>query len=133
MFKNQASKGIGVMRTKSSISDGIGKFVYYGSVAVLSLLVVLQVFKFWAMDWHALMDEGDAIYHAMVIKTITDTGWHFENPHLGAPGVFQLYDDPVFVTWDSLLIKFLGFLISNPNPIVLYNIYFLLSFPLTAI
>jgi phosphoglycerol transferase len=69
----------------------------------------------------------------MVTKSVLKHGWWLENPDLGAPFGQQLYDFPVLVG-DSLhlaLIKLLGVFYSDP--VLVLNLFFLLSFPLVAL
>jgi len=69
----------------------------------------------------------------MIIKGVLQHGWWLENPDLGAPFGQEFYDFPVMVG-DSLhlaLIKLLG--VFSSEPVLVLNLFFLLSFPLIAL
>jgi len=69
----------------------------------------------------------------MITKGILKYGWWLENPDLGAPSGQQLYDFPNLVG-DSLhlaLFKLLG--VFSSDPVLILNLFFLLSFPLVAL
>src|SRR5688572_23943999 len=68
----------------------------------------------------------------MQIKGVVDNGWVLTNPHLGAPFGQDLRD---FAANRELLhvliVKLLALFSSNPGAI--YNVYYLLSFPLIGV
>jgi hypothetical protein len=87
--------------------------------------------------WHAslgipLTPGGDNYYVLMQIKGVLDNGWVLTNPYLGAPFGQDLQD---FAGNRELLhvviVKVLGLFTSNPAAI--YNVYYLLSFPLIGL
>ncbi len=73
---------------------------------------------------------GDALFYQMLVKTIADHGWFLMNPNLGAPSVLHLEDFPISDNLPLFIIKLLT-LSSSDSGLVL-NVYFLLTFPLTA-
>ena len=78
------------------------------------------------------LPSGDGYYVLMQIKGTLDTGWVLTNPHLGAPIGQELHDfaanrEPLHF----LVVKLLGLFSSNPGAV--YNVYYLLSFPLVAV
>jgi hypothetical protein len=76
--------------------------------------------------------EGDTKFYLLLIKGVLDHGWFQSNASLGAPFGLQLYDFPQGAdNLNLLMIKALGLLSSNPAWIL--NVFFLLTFPLTAV
>ncbi len=74
----------------------------------------------------------DTKFYLSLIKGILDHGWYLTNPDLGAPFGQQLYDFPQGADNLNLLaIKGLGAI--WPHAAVLINLFFLLTFPLTAL
>jgi hypothetical protein len=74
---------------------------------------------------------GDGVYYAMLVQTMLETGWVHVNPRLSAPFGLELYD---FAHFDSLhlaVMKVIGWF--RPNWAVILNVYYLLTFPLTAV
>jgi hypothetical protein len=76
---------------------------------------------------------GDGTLNLVFIKTVLENAWHFENPRLGAPDGLELYDYPVIngETLNLLLFRVLG--LGHGDPAVVMNLFFLLTFPLTAL
>lgn len=77
--------------------------------------------------------DGDALLYSGVIKSVLDHGWFWTNPDLGAPGVLKLYDYPN-VAHESLhlaIIKLMS--IGTHDWGLLFNLYFLLGFPLITL
>ena len=76
---------------------------------------------------------GDALVHALVVKSALDHGWWWTNASLGAPGVLELHDFP-FAAHDTvhfLLIKAMS--LFSRDWALLFNLYFLLGFPLITL
>ena len=76
-------------------------------------------------------DEGDALLHSMLVKSIIDNGWVWHNPYLGAPYRTQLLDFPFYDNLDLALMRLLALFTSNYA--VVLNLFFLLTFPLTVL
>jgi phosphoglycerol transferase len=74
---------------------------------------------------------GDALDNLMVAKSILEHGWVLHNPDLGAPHGCDLHDYQRGATLQFLSLKLLGPAVGDP--LLLANVYFLLSFPLTAL
>jgi hypothetical protein len=76
--------------------------------------------------------EGDTKFYLLLIKGILDHGWFQSNPSLGAPFGLQLYDFPQGAdNLNLLMVKALGLFSANPAWVL--NVFFLLTFPLTAL
>lgn len=77
--------------------------------------------------------DHDAVENLSVIKNLLEQGWPLTNPRLGAPFGSQFYDFPV-VAGDALHLSIMWLIgLFTSNPAVVANIFFLLSFPVTAL
>jgi hypothetical protein len=108
-----------------------------GAVAapVLSLLIAAWVLRLGeahlSLPW-SYAGGGDTKFYLLLIKGILDHGWFQSNPSLGAPFGLQLYDFPQGAdNLNLLMVKALGLFSSNPAWVL--NVFFLLTFPLTAV
>jgi phosphoglycerol transferase len=102
------------------------------TVAATAVLATLVLHLWNASLGVPFLPGGDGYLQLMQIKGELDTGWVLTNPHLGAPFGQQLYDyaanrELIHV----LVVDALGLFTSNPA--VVYNVYFLLSFPLIGL
>ena len=105
------------------------------AAAVLSLLIAAWVLRLGeahlSLPW-SYAGGGDTKFYLLVIKGILDHGWFQHNPSLGAPFGLQLYDFPQGAdNLNLLMVKALGIFSSNPAWVL--NVFFLLTFPLTAV
>jgi len=99
----------------------------------LSLVATTIVFRLWQRDLHVpFAYSEDALSHAMHVKGIIEHGWYYNNPALGAPFGQHYYDFPLGGEHLQLaVLKILGLVLGNTFLTV--NVYYLLTFPLTAI
>ncbi len=102
---------------------------------VLSLAIAAWVLRLGeahlSLPW-SYAGGGDTKFYLLVIKGILDHGWFQHNPNLGAPFGLQLYDFPQGAdNLNLLIVKTLGIISSNPAWVL--NVFFLLTFPLTAV
>jgi hypothetical protein len=100
-------------------------------IATVGAAIVLHL---WDADLGVpFRGTGDTLFFQMLVKDALGGGWVLTNPHLGAPFGQELYDYPVAGadTLQFLAIKILGLFSSNAA--VVFNVYFLLTFPLAAI
>ena len=74
---------------------------------------------------------GDSYFYSMVVKNLVENGKWYVNDFLGAPGRSELYDFPVPQFTQLAVLKLLSLFSSNFA--VVLNLYFLLTFPLTAV
>jgi hypothetical protein len=105
------------------------------AVSVLSLLIAAWVLRLGeahlSLPW-SYAGGGDTKFYLLLIKGILDHGWFQHNPSLGAPFGLQLYDFPQGAdNLNMLMVKTLGLFSSNPAWVL--NVFFLLTFPLTAV
>jgi phosphoglycerol transferase len=106
----------------------------YSVAALVPSVAAVCLLDLWKADFHVPFDYGgDALAYAMIVKSSCDHGWYLTNPSLGAPGVFEMHDF-LGVAPDSfhlLLIKLLS--VFSQDWALLFNIYFLLGFPLISL
>jgi hypothetical protein len=102
------------------------------AVAGTSVLAALVLHLWNASLGVPFSPGGDGYLVLMQIKGALDTGWVLSNSHLAAPFGQNLHD---FAANRELLhvlvVKLIGLFTSNPATV--YNVYFLLSFPLVAL
>ena len=111
-------------------SDG---FLAAGA-AILALVAACLVLEVWNADLRVPFDySGDAAFTAAVVKHAAEDGQLWENDELGAPRGQELYDFPVFAgdNVQLALVRALGVVVRDP--IVAFNLFFLLTFPLAAL
>jgi phosphoglycerol transferase len=107
--------------------------VYLGAAA-LTVLATFVVLQLWRADPRVAFEYGsDTLSYHMVVKAVMEHPWYFTNPLLGMPAGFESHEFP-FVVGDGfhlLVCKFLGLFTSNS--VLVFNLYFLLGFPLTTL
>jgi phosphoglycerol transferase len=104
---------------------------YAGAVAV-SVALMAAALKLERADLHVpLCYTWDSVLCQTWIKGVLEHGWYLENPDLGAPVGQQMYDFPLADSLHFLAIKGLGRVV--PDPAAVYNLYYLLTFPLTTL
>lgn len=75
--------------------------------------------------------KNDALLILPLVKATVETGDHWTNARLGAPGCQELYDYPVVDQLHFLGIRVLRWYSSDP--VVVFNLYYLLTYPLTTL
>jgi hypothetical protein len=109
------------------------ELLWAGSAAALASLAAVLVLELWRTNLRVPFDYlVDAVFNLMVVKAVLDHGWIGENPNLGAPFGQQLWDFPSS-NGDALqlaIVKGLG--LFTHDPALVMNLFFLLTFPLTA-
>ena len=104
----------------------------YAVAVVLCLVIVTCVMKLWRANPRTPFEYGgDALFHGMVIKGIIDNGWYLRNNFIGMPGGAELFYFPMADNLHFLLIKLFSLFTSDYA--LIFNFYFLLTFPLTTI
>jgi hypothetical protein len=100
----------------------------------LSLAAAIVVLELWDADLRVPFTyTGDGTLNLVFIKDVLENGWYFENSRLGAPNGLELYDYPVIngETLNLLFFRILG--LGTDDPALVMNLFFLLTFPLTAL
>jgi phosphoglycerol transferase len=104
----------------------------YGAVLALCLFILAALLKPWRADLSVpLAFFGDPVFHQMTIKGIIEHGWYLHNESVGVPFGVDLHDFPMADHLHFLVLKLLGQ--ACGNVFVTFNLYYLLTFPLTAL
>lgn len=104
----------------------------YLPALALCLVTLVFVMNLWKADLRVPFEYGgDALFHGMVIKGIIDNGWYLRNNFIGAPGGAEVFYFPMADNLHFLLIKLFSFFTGDYA--LIFNVYFLLTFPLTTI
>jgi phosphoglycerol transferase len=104
----------------------------YLGVALAACVEAFLALRLWRADLRVPFNyRGDSLFFAMMVKAVIDHGWYLTNPQLGAPGVLALHDFPQADGIHLVLIKLLSCF--STDWALLFNIYYLLGFPLIAL
>jgi phosphoglycerol transferase len=104
----------------------------YAAAAGLAVLIFAFVFRLWDAPWRVPWAyQADALNTLMWIKGLVENGWYLSNPALGSPLGLEMHDFPLAETANFLELKFLALGVRSPG--LLWNLYYFLSFPLTAL
>ncbi|HEY2632113.1 MAG TPA: hypothetical protein VGI26_07020 [Solirubrobacteraceae bacterium] len=106
-----------------------------GAAIALSTLIAALVLKLGeahlSLPW-SYASEGDTKFYLLLVKSIVTHGSYESNSSLGAPFGLKLYDFPQGGdNLSLLLIRGLG--VFSKNPAWVLNVFFVLTFPLTAL
>jgi phosphoglycerol transferase len=108
---------------------------FIAAAALLASTAAVLFLKLWDADLRVPLSyyTGDGTLNLMLIKDAMEHTWFYENPDLGAPQKQLLYDYPV-LSGDGLHVVLfrLGGLFTD-DPALVMNLFFLLTFPLTAV
>ena len=102
--------------------------------SVVPLVLAIVVLRFWRGDLGVPLEYyGDVNLQHLLVKSVIDQGWYFENPALGAPNELNLYDYPVLNgdTLNVLFVWVLGLLGAGSGAAM--NLLYLASFPLVGL
>ncbi len=104
----------------------------YAAAAALGLGAAAWALNLWHADLLVPFDyEGDALLNIMIVKNIVEKGWYLHTDALGAPAGMMLYDFPAGDNLVCAMIK--GMALFTSNPVLLTNLFFLLTFPLVSL
>lgn len=110
------------------------RLAWYAGAMLLSCGLIAGGLRLDAVDLKApFYYDLDALLMLPLVKATVERGFggHWRNEKMGAPGILDLHDFPVIDHLHFLAIWVLGKFV--PNLLVLYNLYFLLTFPLTVL
>jgi phosphoglycerol transferase len=108
------------------------KVLLYAAAAALGLGAAAWALNLWHADLLVPFDyEGDALLNIMIVKNIVEKGWYLHTDALGAPAGMMLYDFPAGDNLVCVMIK--GMSLFTSNPVLLTNLFFLLTFPLVSL
>jgi phosphoglycerol transferase len=97
-----------------------------------TLLLMAAALRLWRADPGVpLFYAADNLMNQMFVQNILETGWFLDSPRLGAPGTLDLRDFPMADVLHFGIIKLFGCVWRDAGLIL--NLYYLLSFPLTAL
>lgn len=102
--------------------------------AALSFAVAVVVLRLWRADLSVPFEYfGDVNLQHLLVRSVLDRGWYFENPALGAPHGLELYDYPVLNgdTLNVVVLWILGLL--GLGSAAAMNALYLASFPLVGL
>lgn len=103
----------------------------YVLTAALSLLLAGGFLQLWQADLDIPFGyEGDGLVTLALVKGLQENGWYLDNARVGAPAGLDMRDFPMADTLHFGFLKLLGMICS---PGAACNVYFLLTFPLTAV
>ncbi|HVQ37387.1 MAG TPA: hypothetical protein VMS31_07640, partial [Pyrinomonadaceae bacterium] len=104
----------------------------YVAAVAICLVILTCVMKLWRANPRTPFEYGgDALFHGMVIKGIIDNGWYLRNNLIGMPGGSEVFYFPMADNLHFLFIKLFSVFTSDYG--LIFNFYFLLTFPLTTI
>ena len=110
----------------------LATFAAYAGAVALCLGILVWVLRLDQANLRVPFPyKGDALSMQMSIKGLVENGWYLHNDRLGAPMGADLHGYPRADCLHYLLIKLLS--LRTSNFAILYNLYFLLTFPLTTL
>lgn len=114
---------------KNKINKG---FFAYTFTVILSVIILIFLLKLWRADIEIPFTYSiDGLFTSATIKGIIENGWFFENNYVGAPFGQQMYDYPATNILDIIIMKSISLFF--PNFGATFNIFFILTFPLTTL
>jgi len=112
----------------------VGSFGAYAAAASLSIVAAIWVLHLWRANLRVPFDyDDDALLFGFIVRTVVDRGWLWTNPMGGAPAGFDLHDYPVSAhdTTHLAIVRMMA--LGTHDWGLVFNLYFLLGFPLIAI
>src|SRR4051794_4759609 len=104
----------------------------YGWAILLSGLVLAWVLRLWHADLTIPFEyHGDALLNLAWVKGLIENGWYLHNDAVGAPAGLDMRDFPLADNLHFLILKLIAAFTSNPALVI--NLFFLLTFPLSAV
>lgn len=104
----------------------------YAAAVALSLCILVCAMRLWRADLDVPFSYlGDAFFTQMQVRGLLDNGWYLTHPRAGFPGTSELHDFPVAESLHMVLLKGIGTFAGNAVRTI--NLFFLLTFPLTAL
>jgi phosphoglycerol transferase len=103
---------------------------FAAAAAVLSLLGAILFLRSWRGDLGVPLEYfGDVNLQHMLVRSVVENGWFYENARLGAPSGQELYDYPVLSgdTLNVVVIWILG--LFGLGSAAAMNVFYLLTYP----
>ena len=117
-----------------SLPSPIGReLAWVLATAFVATVVAIVDLKLWRMDPDVPLFDvaGDSSYYLATIKGVLENGWFLHNPDLGAPFGQSNHDFAIGDVAHYVVVWLLGLVLGDP--IVVFNAFFLLCFPLIAV
>ena len=110
------------------------KLVEYFSVVIITMILTYIILRIDSIKWDLPISYyWDGLLASFEVKTISETGWWFKNPYIGAPFGTALYDYKGFY-FDSfylMIIKII--LLFTKNWGMALNIFYISLYPVTSL
>jgi len=107
----------------------IGEFLI---IAFVSIVILILILKLWNADLSIpFIYGGDALFSGALIKGMIQNGWYLDNPYIGMPTGLNFRDYPLSDNLHFLILKIISLIF--PDYGITLNLFYLLTFPLTAI
>src|SRR5207253_5511652 len=107
-------------------------FAGYLTAATLCIGILMWLLELWRVDLAAPFTyAADSLFYEMLVQSTVENGWYLHNDRLGAPYGLDMRDFPLADSLHFAIVRLIG--LATPNPIVAFNVFFLLTFPLTAV
>ena len=114
----------------------LSEVAWAAAAAAVAMVVAFVDLELWNMHPRVpLFDvEGDGSYYLASVKGVVENGWFWHNPDLGAPFGQSAYDfaAPFGDVAHFVIVAVLG-LVLGGDPVLAFNAFFLLCFPLIAV
>ncbi|HVF78901.1 MAG TPA: hypothetical protein VNA28_11435 [Solirubrobacteraceae bacterium] len=103
------------------------------ATAFVATVVAILDLKLWRMNPDVPLFDvtGDSSYYLVSIKGVLEHGWFLHNPDLAAPFGQSNHDFAIGDVSHYALVRLLGLVLGDP--VVVFNAFFLLCFPLIAV
>ncbi|MBV9946627.1 MAG: hypothetical protein JOZ69_07255, partial [Myxococcales bacterium] len=109
-------------------------FGAYATVAVVSVTAAVLLLDLPHADLRVPFDYGgDALLYALITKSVVDHGWFWHNPSVGVPDGLDFHDFPASAHDSVHLLIIKAMSLFTGDWALLFNLYFLLGFPLIAL
>jgi phosphoglycerol transferase len=106
------------------------ELAFASASAVLPLLGAVVLLRLWQGDLGIPLEYfGDVNLQHLLVRSVIENGWFYENARLGAPGGQELYDYPV-LSGDTLNVVVFWLLgLVGLGSAAALNLFYLLTFP----
>jgi hypothetical protein len=110
----------------------IGRVVVYGFAVVTTCIIVFFGMRLEELNLSVPMQYGgDVLLILPMVQALHEGGSHWHTDRLGAPGRQELFDFPVVDELHFTALR--GLLYITDEPVAAYNLYYLLTYPLTTL
>src|SRR4051812_4977951 len=108
------------------------RLAWYAAAAAASALLIAAGYRLDRVSLREpLYYDVDVLLIMPIVKATVEQGHHWRIERMGFPGVYELYDFPVIDHLHLAIIWLIGRVV--PDWVVVFNLYHLLTWPLTAV